>query len=419
MLSGANLQSNFQQQQTMVQYLQQQQYLQQNFPHQQLSMPGQQPPGFSSPVPVQMQQPPQIQMQAQISPQMQPQQYQAPQQVQQQPVVSYAPPPQQQQSHSQMMDSINTLAASIMQPQSYNTAQPPAHPVHRPAPVHYGAPSYPVPSAQVYETTNDADFLRQSVPPSPVTVPMAPPSPAPAPVPVPAPTPVYVREPTPVQAPPTPATAQIVVEEPPAVQESSRRSGSPKERSHRKEKRNRDRSKEREKDREKDRDQERDSNRVRDVPSVSKSGSDDGKHHGHDPTVMLTGRSAMDNSFNYGSQTGRLGTGQTGTVTPGSSNQNGAQMPANRIMRKGQQSNASSFAESNDLAAATILASGMAGAHAQNGHSQHAFMANLLNKQAQHGKMSVLSVGWFSLFFFNADVLSPTLFLHLQVRRAR
>jgi len=378
MLSGANLQSNFQQQQTMVQYLQQQQYLQQNFPHQQLSMPGQQPPH--------------MQMQAQ-QPQMQPQ-YHAPQQVQQQhqqqAAVPYAPP---QQSHSQMMDSINTLAASIMQPQSYNTAQAPAHAVHRPAPVHYGAPSYPVPSAQVYETTNDAEFLRQSVPPSPVTVPVVSPTPAPAPVPTPVyvpapvpapvPEPVYMREPTPAQAPPTP---QVVAEEPPAVQESSRRSSSPKERSHRKEKRHRDKERDREKDKDRHSDRERDHSRERDPPSVSKSGSDDSKHHAHDPSVMLTGRSAMDNSFNYGAQTGRLGTGQTGTVTPGSSNQNGAVMPANRIMRKGQQSNSSSFADHNDLAAANVLASGMAGAHTQNGHSQHAFMANLLNKQAQHGE---------------------------------
>ena len=384
MLSGANLQSNFQQQQTMVQYLQQQQYLQQNFPHQQLSMPGQQPPSFPSSVP--LQQPPQMQMQAQQA-QMQPH-YHAPQQVQQPPAVSYAPP---HQSHSQMMDSINTLAASIMQPQSYNTSQAPAQ-AHRPAPVHYGAPLYPVPSAQVYETTNDAEFLRQSVPPSPVTVPVVSPTPAPlpvpiyvpAPVPAPAPEPVYVREPTPIQAPPTP---QIVTEEPPAVQESSRRSSSPKERSHRKEKRHRDKSKEREKDR----DRERDHSRERDPPSVSKSGSDDSKHHGqHDPSVMLTGRSTMDNSFNYGAQTGRLGTGQTAAATPGSSNQNGAAMPANRIMRKGQQSNAASFADSNDLAAANVLASGVNGAHGQNGHSQHAFMANLLSKQAQHGKFILL-----------------------------
>lgn len=109
MLSASNASSNFQQQQNMMQYLQQQQYLQQNFPHQQMSVPTQyQPPVQQTPLSTQV------------------------------PMPGQALPQGMTQGlpQSALMASINTMAASIIQPQSYNTANPP----QRPAPVHLGAP---------------------------------------------------------------------------------------------------------------------------------------------------------------------------------------------------------------------------------------------------------------------------------------
>ena len=384
MLSGANLQSNLQQQQTMVQYLQQQQFLQQNFPHQQLSMPGQpqqppQQPPQGYPASLQLQQPPSMpQMQMQPQYQMSPMnQSQYP--PQQQPVMqTYAPSP----SHAQMMDSINTLAASIMQPQSYNTAATQAHGTpHRPAPVHQGAPQYPVPSAQVYETTNDPEFLRQSPPASP----------APA-----------------AAVPATPARPTEDVD--PAVPEKET-----KDRSHRK------------KDKDKSRHRDRDSSRERRESSNNIPASEEPpRQHTQEVSGMLSGRSAADSSYNV-MESGRLSTGQTqGLTTPGSNTNSfssAAKVPANRIMRKGNQSNASSFADygtgananasTHDLVAANILASGMYNAQqTPNGQSQHAFMASLLNKQAQNGKHLCL----FSCSYFGRFYLSPPFLFHFLNR---
>ena len=353
MLSGANHQANLQQQQNMAQYLQQQQFLQQNFPHQQLTMPGQQQqPLYPQPMQVQQaayQQPP-PQQQHQQSPAM----------------AAFSPMPIHP---SPMMNTLNTFAASITQPHSYNTSHA-APAVHRPAPVHLGAPSYPVPSAEVYETTNDPEFLRQEVPsaaPSPVTVPTKPKSPA------------IVHAPPAVVEPVLRTVPEKEPEEPsPTVLESSRepaqesaRGGSPKAHSHRKHKN---------KDRHRDKSREREGG-----GSTSRTNSDDTNHHSsaHEPSTMLTGRSSMDAGV---LESARLGTGHSGG-TPSTSGTMGAKMPNNRIVRKGQQQpGGAAAAESHDLHAANVLATGMAVAH-----SQHAFMASLLNKQAQQGKNILLS----------------------------
>jgi hypothetical protein len=347
---SANVQS---QQQNMMQYLQQQQFMQQSFPHQQLNLPYISQPGNPGPAPM-----------------------------------------------SQAMASVNAMAASIMQPNAYNTNgyntnggyqvgmqmgqnnqanpnQGGQNSVYRPAPIHLGAPY----QAHYNPIPSDPNYYNNSA--GGVTLPIIPSAMA-----------------NPNQAAQSRYPEDRQTEISPTTKEPAPSGGHSK-------------------------------HRDADIQDTTRSRSEDSgdNHHGgaqpsapsphrsHPSNDNLTGRSSLGSSHGP-ADTGRLGTGSLGT--PGGHSGAGGKMPANRIVRKGN-GGAKLAAHSNDSddesdysggaqprrrasgdsdngngngstkgkpgSSSSSSAGGAGGIASGGATSQHAFLANIMNRQAQQGNI--------------------------------